>query len=104
MPDDRPLLLGLVEVGAGDVAVADEGDPAGPGELADAVGADRLDERLELRLLARDLDHHLVGPDVDDPAAEDLDQGLQLGPAVSDAFTPPFRFTGTLRKVTVRLE
>lgn len=30
--------------------------------------------------------------------------GEALGPAVSDAFTPPFRFTGTLKKVTVRLE
>ena len=31
-------------------------------------------------LLAGDLDHQLIGADVDDPAPEDLDQRLDLGP------------------------
>ena len=36
---------------------AHQRDPARASELADPVGADLLDERLDLLLLARDLDH-----------------------------------------------
>ena len=53
-------------------------DPAGAGQLDDPVGADRLDEGLDLLLLPGDLDHEQFGADVHDPAAEDLDQRLDL--------------------------
>ena len=54
------------------IAAADEGDPAGSRELANPVGANRLDERFDLPFLARNFNHHLFGADVDDPAPEDL--------------------------------
>ena len=59
---------------AGGLAAADEGDPAGPGELADAIGAYGVDEGLDLPFLARDLDHHIAGADIDDAGAEHLNE------------------------------
>src|SRR5205814_6249064 len=47
----------------------DHGDPPGPGQFEDPVGADLLDERLDLLLRARDPDHQLVGAAMHDPAA-----------------------------------
>src|SRR4051812_5917620 len=75
MPHHGPLRL-LDDLGGRLLgpAVADQGDPAGAGQLADAEGAHQLDERLDLLLLAGDLDHELFLADVDDPAAEDLDE------------------------------
>ena len=47
-------------------------------QLADPVRPHLLDERLDLLLLARDLDHQQLGTHVHDPAPEDLHQGLDL--------------------------
>src|SRR5690606_16982092 len=62
---------------------------AGAAELDDAVGLDELEERLDLALVARQLDHEVLVADVDDLRAEqlaDLDdvravlrRGLELG-------------------------
>ena len=57
-----------------------QGDPAGAGQLEDFVGTDLLDESLDFTLLPRNLDHELVGAYVDDPAAEDLNESVDLGP------------------------
>ena len=56
-----------------------QGDPAGPSELLDSVGADLLDKRLDLLFLPGDLDHQLIRADVENPAAKDLHQGVDLG-------------------------
>ena len=64
--------------------------PGRSGRSGPARGCRRggpLDERLDLLLLARDLDHQLLGADVDDPAAEDLHQPLDLGPSAAGAST-----------------
>jgi arylsulfatase len=35
---------------------------------------------------------------------ESMDVGMDLQAAVSDAYKPPFKFTGTIKKVTIDLE
>src|SRR5271166_5467441 len=55
-----------------------QGDPAGTSQFKDLVGSHGFDEGLDLLLLARDLDHELLGTDVDDPAPEDLHQRLDF--------------------------
>src|SRR5271157_5730756 len=57
-----------------------QGDPAGARQFKDLVGSHGFDEGLDLLLLARDLDHELLGTDVNDPAPEDLHQRLDFRP------------------------
>src|SRR5258708_31143066 len=70
MPDHGRLFFGHVLV-TGDMTIPDQRNPPGPSQLANAVGANGLDEGFQLGLFAGDLDHHLLGTDVDAPAADD---------------------------------
>src|ERR1035441_8286931 len=55
-----------------------QGDPTGARQFLDSVMTGMLDECFDLLLLPRDLDHQLVGTDVEDPPPEDLHQGRDL--------------------------
>ena len=68
---------GAVVVAA--VDAADHGDSAGADQLDDAERAHQVDEGFDLLFLAGDFDHHLVGGDVDDAAAEDVGQLANFG-------------------------
>ena len=69
-------------------AGAAKADPAGTGELADAVGAHELFERVELLGPADDLEGERLAADVRDAGAEDLAERDQLGPLVGAARRP----------------
>src|SRR4029077_13532677 len=71
----------VLTIGAAD-GRALEPDPAGAGQLADAVRANELLERVDLLRFADDLEHHRVGPDVRDASLEHLGERHQLGPAL----------------------
>ena len=58
---------------------ADHGDAAGAHQLDDAERPHQVDERLDLFFLAGDFDHHFVGGDIDDAAAEDFGQLADFG-------------------------
>src|SRR5215216_5221734 len=55
-------------------AAAGQGDPAGAGQLADAVGVEQLEHGLDLGRAAGGLDGQGVGADVDDLGPEHLGQ------------------------------
>ena len=63
-------------------ARAAQADAAGAGELADAVRADELLERVELLGRADDLEGDRVAADVGDAGAGDLAERDQLGAPV----------------------
>ena len=71
-----PRCAGLAS-GAG--ALAGHGDGSGAGDALDAVRLADLDEGLDLGLGPADLDHDGLVADVDDAAAEHLDQREDLG-------------------------
>src|SRR5215207_4897353 len=56
------------------LAAAGQGDPAGAGQLADAVGVEQLEHGLDLGRAAGGLDGQGVGADVDDLGPEHLGQ------------------------------
>ena len=60
------------------VVAAHQRDGAAAGHLLDAEGAHQLDEVVDLLRRAGDLDDHRLRGDVDDPAAEDLEDVEQV--------------------------
>ena len=61
------------------VAGAGDGRPPGADDLLDAERLEDLEEGLDLVLVPRDLERVGAGADVDDLAAEDVDDAEQLG-------------------------
>ncbi len=59
-------------------AGSDEGDLTGSGKFTDPIGANHVDEGLDLLLMTRNLDHELLGSDIYNPASEDLNQPMNL--------------------------
>src|SRR4029453_3443370 len=55
-------------------------DPARADQLQNAVGPHPLDEGFDLALAARDFDHHLFGPHIDNAGPENIDQLANLRP------------------------
>ena len=62
-------------------------DPPRASELMDAVMADLLDKGLDLLFLPGDLNHQLIGADVEDATPENLYQGIDLGSKCGGAWT-----------------
>src|SRR5260221_1686459 len=73
----RPSLLDDLLDRAG---AAGHHDGPGPDELLDPERPNDADDGDDLGLRAADLDDHGVGPEVEDPAAAQLDHDQQIGP------------------------
>ncbi len=66
------LVIDLLDARIGDPA--NHCDPPGAHQLDDAQRSHEVDERLDLLLLAGNLDDDFLGGDVDDPPAENFGQ------------------------------
>ena len=64
-------------------AAADHGDPTGAHQFRDPVGSHPFDKGLDLVLATADFDHDFLGSDIDDFAAEDVDQLTDLAARVA---------------------